>query len=82
MDTGMILRYLDLGFTKFCVVSVEQAQIIKNICPDFEVIGSIMMKLSLDDIYAHLFDDRDYPYVIQYPVLYYTNETINLVPAN
>ena len=53
MDTGMILRYLDLGFTKFCVVSVEQAQIIKNICPDFEVIGSIMVKLSLDDIYLY-----------------------------
>ena len=45
-------------------------------------LGDVPWKLSLDDIYAHLFDDRDYPYVIQYPVLYYTNETINLVPAN
>ena len=44
--------------------------------------GKLFGSLSLDDIYAHLFDDRDYPYVIQYPVLYYTNETINLVPAN
>ena len=45
-------------------------------------LGDVPWKLSLDDIYAHLFDDRDYPYVKQYPVLYYTNETINIVPAN
>ena len=44
--------------------------------------GKLYGALSLDDIYAHLFDERDYPAVAQYPVLYYTNETINLVPAN
>ena len=44
--------------------------------------GKLFGSLSLDDIYAHLFDERDYPAVAQYPVLYYTNETINLVPAN
>lgn len=38
--------------------------------------------LSLDDIYSKLFDNRDYPDLYQYPVLYYTNESINLIPAN
>ena len=44
--------------------------------------GKLFGSLSLDDLYAKLFDERDYPAVAQYPVLYYTNETINLVPAN
>lgn len=44
--------------------------------------GKLFGSLSLDDLYAKLFDYRDYPAVAQYPVLYYTNETINLVPAN
>ena len=44
--------------------------------------GKLFGALSLDDLYSKLFDYRDYPAVAQYPVLYYTNETINLVPAN
>ena len=44
--------------------------------------GKLFGSLSLDDLYSKLFDYRDYPAVAQYPVLYYTNETINLVPAN
>ena len=44
--------------------------------------GKLYGALSLDDLYAKLFDYRNYPAVAQYPVLYYTNETINLVPAN
>ena len=44
--------------------------------------GKMYGALSLDDLYAKLFDYRNYPAVAQYPVLYYTNETINLVPAN
>ena len=44
--------------------------------------GKLFGPLSLDDIYSKLFDYRNYPAVAQYPVLYYTNETINLVPAN
>ena len=44
--------------------------------------GKLFGSLSLDDLYAKLFDYRNYPAVAQYPVLYYTNETINLVPAN
>ena len=59
------------------VKNVDGSEVVAN-----GYLGDVPWKLSLDDIYAHLFDDRDYPYVIQYPVLYYTNETINLVPAN
>ena len=44
--------------------------------------GKLFGSLSLDDLYSKLFDYRHYPAVAQYPVLYYTNETINLVPAN
>lgn len=44
--------------------------------------GKLFGSLSLDDVYSKLFDYRDYPAVAQYPVLYYTNETINLVPVN
>ena len=44
--------------------------------------GKLFGSLSLDDIHSKLFDYRNYPAVAQYPVLYYTNETINLVPAN
>ena len=44
--------------------------------------GKLFGALSLDDLHSKLFDYRNYPSVVQYPVLYYTNETINLVPAN
>ena len=44
--------------------------------------NGIVGSLSLDDIYSKLFDERDYPDLYQYPVLYYTNESINLIPAN
>ena len=44
--------------------------------------GNLFGALSLDNIYSKLFEDREYPDLIQYPVYYYTNESINLVPAN
>ena len=44
--------------------------------------GKLYGALSLDDLYSKLFDYRNYPAVAQYPVLYYTNETINIIPAN
>lgn len=44
--------------------------------------GSINGSLSLDDIYTRIFDLRTYPSMNQNHVLYYTNESINLIPAN
>ena len=38
--------------------------------------------LSLDDIYLKILDGWTYPNMEQHPVLYYTNESINLIPAN
>lgn len=37
--------YIQLGFTKFCVGSIEQAKQIKNFSSIYEVIGSITMKI-------------------------------------
>ena len=38
--------------------------------------------LSLDDIYFRIYDGWTYPNMSQHPILYYTNESINLIPAN
>ena len=38
--------------------------------------------LSLDDIYLKILDGWTFPSMEQHPVLYYTNESINLIPAN
>ena len=44
--------------------------------------GEIDGALSLDDIYTRIFDLRTFPSIKQTHVLYYTNESINLIPAN
>lgn len=44
--------------------------------------GKIFGSLTLDDIYAKLFDNRSYPNITQYPVFYYNNESIVLIPSN
>ncbi len=80
MFTGTLLDILGWEHSNTKTVTVKNidgSEVVAN-----GYLGDVPWKLSLDDIYAHLFDDRDYPYVIQYPILYYTNETINIVPAN
>lgn len=52
--------YLALGFKKFCVGSLQQAKELKAISKDFEVIGSITMKISVEQLndpeYAEYFN--------------------------
>lgn len=50
LNQYFINYYLKLGITKFCVGSIEQAKIIKQLCPQAEITGSITMKISFDDI--------------------------------
>lgn len=59
------------------VTNIDQTKVVANGYSK-GIIGS----LSLDDIYSKLFDERDYPDLYQYPIFYYTNESINLIPAN
>ena len=44
--------------------------------------AGIKWSLSLDDIYLKILDGWTFPSMEQHPVLYYTNESINLIPAN
>lgn len=44
--------------------------------------GKLVGPLSMDDLYEKVYDKRSYPNVVQSPVIYYTNETINIVPIN
>ena len=50
MDKTTLRFYLGLGFTKFCVGTIEQAKIIKSISLNFEVIGSISMKITKEKL--------------------------------
>ena len=45
-------------------------------------ISSFKGSLSLDEIYSKILDGWTYPNMKQHPVLYYTNESINLIPVN
>lgn len=46
--------YIDLGFKNFCCGTIKQAKIIKEINPDFIVVGSITMRITPDAIlYNH-----------------------------
>ena len=48
----------------------------------FGSVGRISGSITIDDIYTKLFDNRTYPNITQFPVAYYTNESIVLVPSN
>lgn len=50
IDLDLLHYYINLGFTKFCVGNVEQANIIRKILPQSEIIGSITMKIMPDDL--------------------------------
>lgn len=50
LNEYFIKYYLNLGFSKFCVGSIQQAKIIKKLLPSAEITGSITMKLSFNDI--------------------------------
>ena len=45
METSILIKYINLGFSKFCVGSIEQAKAIKQLMPNAEITGSITMKI-------------------------------------
>lgn len=50
IDDNLLKYYINLGFTKFCVGSIEQAIKIKKLLPNAEIIASITMKVSPQDL--------------------------------
>lgn len=50
MPSYLIKKYIGLGFRNFCVGSLEQAKIIKEIDPTIRVVGSIAMHIEPGDI--------------------------------
>lgn len=53
MDEKTLKWYIDLGFTSFCCGSKEQARIIKNYDKNLTIIGSILMHITRDMLYAN-----------------------------
>lgn len=60
MPSYLIKKYIGLGFRNFCVGTLEQAKIIKNIDPTIRVVGSIAMHITPQNI------DRNYDVYKQY----------------
>ena len=54
MQKDILSSYIKLGFTKFCVGNIEQALIIKDIFPEAEIITSITMHITKEDIENNL----------------------------
>ena len=54
MPKEQIEKYCKLGFSKFCVGSIEQAKIIKELDSKLEVIGSISMQINKDKILSNM----------------------------
>ena len=50
ISIDLLNYYINLGFKKFCVGNIKQANIIRNILPDSEIIGSITMKIMPNDL--------------------------------
>ena len=82
MSEDLLDYYINLGFTKFCVGSLSQAKEIRNKLPKAEIIGSITMKISLDNLLDdqyEIFDgfvlwfpyNRDYDLISQLPKKYH-----------
>ena len=49
IDNELLTYYINLGFNKFCVGSIEQAKQIKKFLPSAEVIASITMKITYEE---------------------------------
>ena len=50
INEDILQFYFNLGFNKFCVGSIQQAKIIRNLLPNSEIIGSITMKINPLDL--------------------------------
>lgn len=53
MNKDTLKYYLNFGFSQFSCSSIEQAQIIKEVYPEAEIIGSIFMDISLEKLDQH-----------------------------
>lgn len=79
MDKNLINYYLSLGFTKFCVGSIAQANLIKEI-GNYEIIGSITTKIDNDKLLQNDYSNFD-GFVLWFP--YNRDITkISLLPKN
>jgi len=50
MPYNILEKYLKLNIKQFCVGSLNQAKMIKEIDPSIEITGSITMKMMPDDL--------------------------------
>ncbi len=60
MPSYMVKKYIGLGFKNFCVGTIEQAKIIKEINPELKVVGSIAMHISRNKIKHNYYDYKKY----------------------
>lgn len=70
----LLIYYHNLGFHKFCVGNLEQAEQIKQLYPNDEVIGSITMKIMPQDLQDNKYEIFDgfvlwFPYNRNLPII-------------
>lgn len=66
MSAELIKYYINLGFNNFCVGTKEQADIIKKLYNNAIIVGSISMKVTLQDLENNNYDNFDY-FVLHFP---------------
>ena len=66
IDIELLNYYINLGFKKFCVGNIKQPNIIRNILPDSEIIGSISMKIMPNDLLEQKYEVFD-GFVLWFP---------------
>ncbi len=57
LPSTLIQYYINIGINKFCVGSIEQAKIIKEISQEIEIIGSITMQINKEKILNNNYND-------------------------
>ena len=70
----LIKYYTNIGIQKFCVGSIDQANIIKNVNPKAEIIGSITMQISKEKLENNNYSSFD-GFVLFFPF----NRNIKLI---
>ena len=60
LNKTAIQYYLNLGITKFCVASIEQAKLIKEIDPKVNIVGSIAMQITEEKINNNINEFKQY----------------------
>lgn len=80
MDKDTLKYYLNFGFSQFSCSSIEQAQTIKEVYPEAEIIGSIFMDISSEKLEQHP-EYKDYFNKFVLPFSYNRNiDAIKLLP--